>query len=355
MAKRRGDKIDGWFNLDKPVGWGSTQALAKVRRLFGAAKAGHGGTLDPLASGVLPIALGEATKTVQWVMDGAKTYRFTIAFGTATATDDREGAVVAESAVRPSDAAVVAALAGFTGTISQRPPAFSALKIDGERAYDLARAGELVALAHRDVRIEALRLVARPSADQAELEVACGKGTYVRSLARDIALAVGTVGHVAVLRRTRCGPFAVADAIGLEALEAAMAVAPPGVPPGDANSLCEAAGIGHRPALHGLLRPVATALDDIPAVALTDQQASRLSGGLALPMAAILRPAFAPGGPGDPFSPIGTMSPAEGSAGPATPTVAARSDVVKVMAGDRLVAIARIDGDWLKPVRVLNL
>jgi tRNA pseudouridine55 synthase len=320
------DKVDGWLNLDKPLGLGSTPAVGKVRRLFNAAKVGHGGTLDPLATGVLPIALGEATKTVQWVMDGRKVYRFTIAFGRATATDDLEGQVVEESAARPSDTSLRAALDRFTGDIDQVPPAFSALKIDGARAYDLARRGEAVEMASRRVRVDRLALLARPSADLAELEVECGKGTYVRSLARDIARAVGTVGHVAALRRTVCGPFRIEDAITLADLEAA------------ANSLSNPGAFGHKPALLGHLRPVVTALDDIPALALTDRQADRLSGGVALPMAEIA---------GAGALSIGTMSPAEGSAEPAP--------VVRAMAGARLVAIARIDGGLLRPVRVLNL
>ncbi|MBM3623183.1 MAG: tRNA pseudouridine(55) synthase TruB [Alphaproteobacteria bacterium] len=321
------DKVDGWLNLDKPVGLGSTPAVGKVRRLFNALKVGHGGTLDPLASGVLPIALGEATKTVQWVMDGRKVYRFAIAFGQATTTDDLEGTVVEEAAARPSDAALRAALDDFTGEIDQVPPAFSALKIEGARAYDLARRGEAVELASRRVRVDRLVLLDRPSADRAELEVECGKGTYVRSLARDIARAVGTVGHVAALRRTVCGPFCIDDAVTLAALEAAAA-----------NSLSNPGAFGHKPALLGHLRPVVTALDDIPALALTDRQADRLSGGVALPMAEIA---------GAKSPTIGTMSPAEGSAEPA--------HIVRAMAGARLVAIARIDGDLLRPVRVLNL
>ena len=187
MTQQRREKVDGWLNLDKPVGLGSTPAVGRVRRLFNAAKVGHGGTLDPLASGVLPIALGEATKTVQWVMDGRKVYRFTIAFGRATATDDLEGEVVAEASGRPSDDELRSVLGDFIGDIEQVPPAYSALKVAGERAYDLARRGATVELASRRVRVDRLELLVRPSADLAEFEVECGKGTYVRSLARDIA------------------------------------------------------------------------------------------------------------------------------------------------------------------------
>ena len=194
MARRKkGDKIDGWVVLDKPVGLGSTPAVSRVRRLFGAQKAGHGGTLDPLASGVLPIALGEATKTVPFVMDGRKEYRFTLCFGEARSTEDAEGEVTATSEVRPTDPAIRAALPGFMGEIDQTPPAFSALKIDGERAYALARAGEAVDMKPRKVTIGRLELVGRPDSDHADFVVGCGKGTYIRSLGRDLARALGSV------------------------------------------------------------------------------------------------------------------------------------------------------------------
>ena len=258
MARtRKGEKVDGWVILDKPVGLGSTQAVGKVRRLFGAQKAGHGGTLDPLASGVLPIALGEATKTVPFVMDGAKEYRFTLRFGEARSTEDAEGEVTETSAVRPSDAEIRAALPAFIGTIEQVPPAYSALKIDGRRAYDLARAGETVEMKPRQVVIDRLELVARPDPNHADFVVACGKGTYIRSLGRDLARAVGSVGHLSFLRRTAAGPFREAEAISLSKLEA----------------------LGHNSRLLGALAPVATALDDIPALALTEAQASRLRQG----------------------------------------------------------------------------
>ena len=199
MRKRKGDKIDGWVVLDKPVGLGSTPAVGKVRRLFGAQKAGHGGTLDPLASGVLPIALGEATKTVPFVMDGRKEYRFTLRFGEARSTEDsrRRGHGDQRRPARPTMPSAPPWPA-FVGTIQQMPPAFSALKIDGKRAYDLARAGEAVELKPRPVSIERLELIGRPDADHADFVVACGKGTYIRSLGRDLALALGTVGHLSV-------------------------------------------------------------------------------------------------------------------------------------------------------------
>ncbi|HEY6719546.1 MAG TPA: tRNA pseudouridine(55) synthase TruB, partial [Reyranella sp.] len=188
MSRRKtGDKVDGWVILDKPVGLGSTPAVSKVRRLFGARKAGHGGTLDPLASGVLPIALGEATKTVPFVMDGRKEYQFTLRFGEARATEDAEGEVTATSDLRPTDEAIRSALSAFVGDIEQVPPAFSALKIEGKRAYDLARAGQPVDLKPRRVLIERLELLGRPDTDHADFVVSCGKGTYIRSLGRDLA------------------------------------------------------------------------------------------------------------------------------------------------------------------------
>ena len=211
--------ISGWIVLDKPYDMTSTQAVGKVRWLFGAAKAGHAGTLDPLATGILPIALGEATKAVPHVQDGTKVYRFAIQWGIATTTDDAEGAEVARSDHRPSQAELEAVLPEYTGLISQVPPIYSALMIDGERAYDLARAGEAVELAAREVRIDAIKLVSH-GADRSLLEVVCGKGTYVRSLARDIAERLGTRGHVGMLHRAAVGPFTDADAVTIDMLEA---------------------------------------------------------------------------------------------------------------------------------------
>jgi tRNA pseudouridine55 synthase len=301
MARsRKGEKVDGWVVLDKAVGLGSTPAVGKVRRLFGAQKAGHGGTLDPLASGVLPIALGEATKTVPFVMDGRKEYRFTIRFGEARSTEDLEGEVTERSDARPSDEAIRAALPAFVGTIEQMPPAFSALKVDGRRAYDLARAGEAVDLKPRPVTIERLTLVGRPDPDHADFVVACGKGTYIRSLGRDLARSLGTVGHLSALRRTAAGPFREAAAISLSKLEA----------------------LGHIPALLGVLAPVETALDDIPALALTEAQADRLRQGQPVLLTRDVPPP-------------GTL--------------------VRARAGSKLVALVRSDGVALKPVRVFNL
>jgi tRNA pseudouridine55 synthase len=255
--RRKGDPVSGWICLDKSYDLTSTHAVSRVRRLFNAQKAGHAGTLDPLATGVLPIALGEATKTVPFLMDADKTYRFTIAWGVTTASFDREGAVTATSDVRPSQAAIEAALPAFVGEILQVPPAFSAIKVDGERAYDLARAGETVELKARPVVIHSARLTAAPDADHAEIEIDCGKGTYVRSLVRDLAQALGACGHVDMLRRTRVGGFTEAKAITLEILE----------------------DLSHKRALLEALLPVETALDDIPALAVTTEDAFRLKQG----------------------------------------------------------------------------
>ena len=244
--------VHGWIALDKPYGMTSTQAVGKIKYVFNAAKAGHAGTLDPLASGILPIALGEATKTVPFVQEGAKAYRFTVRWGEETSTDDAEGPVTARSDLRPSQAQIETLLPQFTGTILQRPPAFSAIKVDGERAYDLARAGEDVVLAERAIAIHALRLVAC-TPDEATLEADCGKGTYVRAIARDMGRALGCYGHVIALRRTRVGPFIEAASITLEAFLA-----------GDPH--------------HALL-PVEAGLAEIPQLTIDRSAAARLRQG----------------------------------------------------------------------------
>jgi tRNA pseudouridine55 synthase len=245
--------VHGWVVLDKPVGMTSTHAVSVVKRAFLAKKAGHAGTLDPLASGLLPIALGEATKTVPFVMDGRKAYQFTVAWGSQTDTDDTEGRVVATSEERPDEASIAALLPRFTGTIQQVPPKFSAIKIAGERAYDLARDGEEVTLEARPVEIAALRIV-RHDGPTTTFEAECGKGTYVRAIARDLGTALGCLGHVAHLRRTRVGPFSVADAVTAEGLREA----------GDAMSA---------------LRPVAAALALIPEIVVHRDAALRLKRG----------------------------------------------------------------------------
>ncbi len=245
--------ISGWLILDKPLGMGSTQAVGKVRWLFSAEKAGHAGTLDPLATGLLPIALGEATKTVPFVQAGGKRYAFEVSWGAETATDDAEGEIVATSPQRPDEAALRAMLPRFTGTIMQRPPAFSAIWVEGRRAYDLARAGAPVELPEREVTIDELVLVAH-GPERSCFEMACEKGTYVRALARDLARALGTRGHVTRLRRTAVHGFTEADAIPLAALEAAA----------DRDSL---------------LLPPAAALRHLPEVRLGPDEAARLRHG----------------------------------------------------------------------------
>jgi tRNA pseudouridine55 synthase len=260
--------LHGWLILDKPVGLGSTQAVAAVKRALrtaghGKAKVGHGGTLDPLASGVLPIAIGEATKLSGRMLDADKAYDFTIRFGTQTDTLDAEGKVIAQSDVRPTVAQVEAVLPQFIGAIAQVPPAFSALKVDGKRAYDLARAGEQVELKSRDVVVHAL-VFSSPTAEEMDsitLSALVSKGTYIRSLARDIAHALGTVGHVTMLRRTKAGPFALVSAISLDILDQAAK---------DAR-------------LQELLLPLTAGLDDIPVLAVSPDQAQALRQGRRLP------------------------------------------------------------------------
>lgn len=258
MARRRkGQKVDGWIIVDKPTGMTSTQVIGRVRRATQAAKLGHGGTLDPEATGLLPIALGEATKTIPWCQDGSKIYTFTVRWGVATTTHDAEGEVTDESDVRPTREAIEAALPAFTGTVTQIPPIFSALKIDGERAYDLARRGETPEMKPRQVAIEHFILTGMPDENHACFEVLCGKGTYVRALGRDIAEHLGTLGHVPALRRTRVGPFTEAMAISVDKLDQYANEPPP---------------------IEALL-PVETALDDIPALAVTETMAQLLRQG----------------------------------------------------------------------------
>ena len=219
MSAPRSNRVDvnGWIILDKPYAMTSTQAVSRLKYLYNAKKAGHAGTLDPLASGILPVAFGEATKTVPFVQDGEKSYRFTVRWGAETTTDDLEGAITKTSGLRPEPAEILAQLSSFIGEISQVPPAFSAIKVDGERAYDLSRAGETVELAARTISVHDLRLISS-NADEAVIEADCGKGTYVRAIARDLGRALGCFGHVSALRRTRVGPFSEADAIDLDLL-----------------------------------------------------------------------------------------------------------------------------------------
>jgi tRNA pseudouridine55 synthase len=263
----RGRPIDGWIILDKPQGITSAHAVARIKRILDAAKVGHGGTLDPLATGLLPIALGAATKTVPYIMDGTKLYRFTLKFGESRDSDDADGAVVATSDVRPDDAAIRAALGEFRGTIMQVPPAFSAIKVNGDRAYLLAPHGGPPELAAGPAQIDRFDLVERPDADHAIFDVASGKGVYMRALARDLAQALGTVGHIAVLRRLAVGPFTIEHAITLDKLAdiGQDAIADP-----------------------NLVLSVTTALADIPALALTSREIADLKQGLALSLVALI-------------------------------------------------------------------
>ena len=261
MARqRKGLPVNGWLIFDKPRGMTSTQAVSRVKRLCQAAKAGHAGTLDPLATGVLPIALGEATKTVPFVVEGSKQYRFTVRFGAETDTDDAEGKVVASSEKRPTRGEIEAELPSFTGAIEQVPPRYSALKVDGARAYELARDDADFELAARRVSVDRLTLADHPDPDHCVLETLCGKGTYVRALARDLGRALGALGHVEELRRTRVGPFSEERAVSLAALDA----------------LAESGG---HEALKTALLPVETALCDIPALAVAGPDADRLRRG----------------------------------------------------------------------------
>ena len=256
--KPKGRPLDGWLIIDKPSGIGSTEVVNRVKRAFNAQKAGHGGTLDPLATGLLPVAFGSATKTVPYVMDGTKAYHFTLRFGEARDTDDADGQVTATSDLRPTDEEIRAALPQFRGEIMQVPPAYSAIKVDGQRAYDLAREGAAPVLMPRPARVDKFELIDRPDADTAIFAVESGKGVYMRSLARDLARAVGTVGHIATLRRLRVGPFLESHAVSLDSLTV-TGDAPPPSP--------------------DLLLPVMTALADIPALAVTEAEAARLSFG----------------------------------------------------------------------------
>ena len=258
--KRKGRDVSGWLCLDKRVGQTSTAAVGAVKRLFDAQKAGHAGTLDPLASGALPIALGEATKTVPYVQDGRKVYRFTVRWGVETDSDDADGKVVATSEARPEAAAVTALLPDFTGDIMQRPPAFSALKIEGERAYDLAREGAEVILEERPVSIHRLTLAEMPDRDHAVFEAECGKGTYVRSLARDIGRRLGSLGHVAALRRLAVGPFDEDAFVTLDELIAAREE-------------------GTVTSLERFLKPSGFGLRDLPEIAFTSVDAGRVRRG----------------------------------------------------------------------------
>ncbi|MSP47368.1 MAG: tRNA pseudouridine(55) synthase TruB [Xanthobacteraceae bacterium] len=304
--RRQKNDVHGWVILDKPVGMTSTQAVGAIKRLFSCKRAGHAGTLDPLASGCLPIALGEATKTVPFVMDSRKIYSFTVRWGEERDTDDADGRVVATADARPTRAAIEALLPGYTGTISQVPPQYSAIKVDGERAYDLARDGETVDLRARPVKIHSLELVNQPDADTAEFKAECGKGTYVRSLARDIGRALGCYGHIKALRREAVGSFSKNDMISLEQLTA----------------MCHRAAAGEASLADSLL-PVETSLDDIPALAVARADAARLQRGQAVLLRGRDAPIF-------------------------------RGTVYVTVSG-QLVALAEVDRGEIVPKRVFNL
>ena len=309
--KRKGRPVHGWLAIDKDIGITSTQAVGRARRLLDAQKAGHAGTLDPLATGVLPIALGEATKTVPYVMDGAKTYRFTARFGEARDTDDLEGRILETNDVRPDDGAIRSALNRFTGVISQVPPLYSAVKIQGERSYKRARSGQEELPPARNVEIDRFELIDRPDSDHAVFEVDCGKGTYIRSLARDLGRDLGTVAYVSELRRTRCGPFDEKDAILLDTLAESVLCAPP----------------------QECLLPVTTALDDIPALAMTETQTGYLRHGRAVRVRS------------------GSTLFVDANQ---LDTIC-EGDVLCAVSGDDPVALARLEGEEIRPMRVLNL
>ncbi len=310
MGRRRkkGRPISGWLIIDKAYDFGSTEAVSKAKWLFKAQKAGHAGTLDPLATGVLPVAFGEATKTSAYVMDAEKHYRFTARWGEARSTDDAEGDVIATSDKRPSRTEIEAALEKFTGEIEQTPPQFSAIKVGGERAYDMARDGETVKLEPRNVMIHDLRLIDMPSADEAVFEAVTGKGAYVRALVRDLARALGTEGYVSALRRLAVGSLKAEDGVTLEALEAM-------------ESMEER---------DATLLPIVDALDVMPQATIDGPQADRLRHG----QPAVLSPAAAKGVRG---ARIGEI------------------DGVLAVLHDEAVAICNLDGLKLKPVRVLNI
>lgn len=308
MARRRQKRPDlnGWIVVDKPAGMTSTAVCNRIKRLSGGAKIGHGGALDPLATGVLPIALGQATKTVSWVMDGSKVYRFTLRWGEARDTDDADGSVTETSAVRPDDDAIREALPAFTGRIMQVPPRYSAVKIGGKRAYNLARTDEVPDLPARPAEVVELRFERRFDDDRTEFTAETGKGVYVRAIARDLAAALGTVGHVSALRRLRVGPFRVEDAITLEELESLAHIGPESV----------------------FLLPTDRSLADIPALSVSEQEAAALRNGQALRL-------------------FGTAD---------LSRIAGFYDGMTIRArmGEDLVAVARYESGTVRPVRVVN-
>ncbi|WP_417840640.1 tRNA pseudouridine(55) synthase TruB [Terasakiella sp.] len=294
--KKKGIPIHGWLIIDKPLEISSNNVVGKARWLTKAQKVGHGGTLDPLASGVLPLAFGEATKTVSFVMDGTKTYRFEVTWGETRTTDDAEGEISATCEKRPSKAEIEAILPTFLGAVEQIPPKFSAIKINGQRAYKLARADEDIEMTARTVQIDRLELIDMPDANRAVFEVDCGKGTYVRSLGRDIAAKLDTLGYISVLRRTKVGPFDEKSAISLDFLEE----------------------IVHSDALSESLLAIETVLDDISALALSEEEARKIRQGM--PLHRDLD----------------------------------NTAILRLMYEDKLLALAKIEDGFVRPFRVFN-
>jgi tRNA pseudouridine55 synthase len=303
--KKNLNKIDGWIAIDKPVGMGSTTVVSAIKRILRPQKVGHAGTLDPLASGMLPIALGEATKTVQFAMDKTKIYEFEVKWGEATSTDDAEGEIVETSDVRPSTEQIEKIIPEFIGEIEQVPPVYSAIKINGKRAYDLARRGEEVELKPRKVKLDSVKLIENDE-KSAKFEVICGKGFYIRSLARDIAKRLGTCGYVTYLRRTKCGAFDKKNAILLEVLEKLV----------------------HSSSHLEFILPVQTVLDDILALALTEQETKSIRQGKRIKLCDIEQ--------------FATQAPVEGA-------------LYQALFDGKLVALTKVEKNILKPVRVMNL
>ncbi len=298
--RRKGRDISGWVLVDKPAGVTSTAVVGKVRRAFDAKKAGHAGTLDPDATGLLPVALGEATKTIAYLGEALKGYDFTVRWGAQTTTDDAEGEAAETSDARPTDAEIEAALPDFTGDIRQVPPQFSAVKVDGARAYDLAREGEVTELEARDLHVDELTLLARPDPDHAEFRFVCGAGGYVRAIARDLGRRLGCLGHVVALRRTWVGPFDIEDAVALDRI----------------GQMAGSAGID------ALLAPVSLALADLPELKASEEGAARLR---------------------------------TGNPGPVLPGDAEYGDLAWASFDGRPVAVGRFRAGELHPERVFNL
>ena len=304
--KRHGDRLHGWLVIDKGLNITSAKAVSKAQNILNAAKVGHSGTLDPLATGVLPLAFGEATKTISYLVDAKKEYSFTVCWGEARDTDDTEGVVTARNSVRPTEADIEAALPNFIGNIQQVPPIYSAVKVEGERAYKLARENKFFELKPRSILIDQFKLIDMPDQDHASFEVTSGKGAYIRGLARDIARHMGAFGHVSKLRRTRVGPFCESNAILLDHLEK----------------------LGHKETAAELLRPVETALDDIPALALTEDEARRLRCGQSISALQVAK-----------RIPLTEID---------------QGAIICAMARGKVVALAKLKGIEICPFRVLN-